>query len=172
MSRPNTTTLAPTLGPPRLPAEDMPVGQEIDCGSHEVTVDEIIEFATHWDPQYFHVDRDAAAQSSFGDVIASGLHTASIFQRLAVTGLYSRYDVIAGKEIQNLRFLRPVRAGDILTGSVLIRSVEPDGRGRCLVTILGRLRNQHGSAVLDLEVHSLVRSRRGPTPTSTPASLQ
>jgi len=75
----NTETSAPVL----LPAEDMPVGVELDCGSYAVTEEEIVEFASHWDPQYFHIDRDAAEHSDFGGLIASGLHTAAIFQRLA-----------------------------------------------------------------------------------------
>lgn len=156
MTCPDTETSAPVL----LPAEDMPVGVELDCGSHEVTEEEIVEFASAWDPQYFHVDPEAAAHSDFGGLIASGLHTASIFQRLAATSVYNRYDVVAGKEIHHLRFLRPVRAGDVLSCSVLVRSVEPDGRGRCLVTIVGTLRNQEGRPVLELEVDSLLRSRR------------
>lgn len=143
-----------------LPAEDMPVGEELDCGSYEVNEDEIIAFATHWDPQYFHIDPQAAAHSNYGGLIASGLHTTSIYQRLAVTGLYDRYDIIAGKEIRSLRFLRPVRAGDVLTCSVLVRSVEPDGAGRCVVHLRGRLSNQRGAPVLELELESLVRSRR------------
>jgi acyl dehydratase len=144
----------------RLPAEEMPVGVEIDCGTHPVTEEEIVEFASAWDPQYFHVDREAALHSDFGGLIASGVHTTAIFQRLAATTVYSRYDVIAGREIEKLRFRRPVRAGDVLTGTVLVRSVEQDGRGRCLVRIVGTLRNQHGASVLELEVDSLVRSRR------------
>ena len=138
----------------------MPIGVELDCGTHAVTEQEIIEFAAEWDPQYFHVDREAAAHSNFGGLIASGLHTASIFQRLAATGVYTGYDVIAGKEIQSLRFLRPVRAGDVLSCTVVVRSVEPDGAGRCLVSIAGTLRNQLGRPVLELEVDSLVRSRK------------
>ena len=67
--------------------------------------------------------------------------------------------MIAGREIRALRFLRPVRAGDVLTGTVVLRSVEPARRGRCLVTIVGTLRNQKGVPVLDLEVDSLLRSR-------------
>ncbi|MDN5795763.1 MAG: MaoC family dehydratase N-terminal domain-containing protein [Intrasporangium sp.] len=148
--------------PVLLPAQDMPVGQEIDCGSYEVTEDEILAFASAWDPQYFHVDRDAATHSAFGGLIASGLHTASVFQRLAATRVYNRYDVVAGKRIENLRFLRPVRAGDVLACTVLVRSVKPDGRGRCLVRILGTLRDQHDRPVLELEVDSLVRSRDQP----------
>ncbi|WP_348681181.1 MaoC/PaaZ C-terminal domain-containing protein [uncultured Microbacterium sp.] len=137
----------------------MPVGEEIDCGSYEVTEEEIVDFATTWDPQYFHIDRDLAEHSDFGGLIASGLHTASIFQRLATTGVYQRYDVVAGKEIHNMRFLRPVRAGDTLTCTIVIRSVDPAGPGRSLVTIYGALANQHHRPVLELHVESLVRSR-------------
>ncbi|NNM47057.1 MaoC/PaaZ C-terminal domain-containing protein [Knoellia koreensis] len=155
MTRPHVQQAAPLL----LPAEDMPVGQEIECGSYQVTEDEIVEFASAWDPQYFHVDPDLAAHSDFGGLIASGLHTASIFQRLAATGMYQRYDVVAGKEIHGMRFLRPVRAGDVLTCTVTIQSRELAGAGRCLVTIAGGLRNQHGRPVLELHVDSLVRSR-------------
>jgi len=148
-----------TAAPALLPAEDMPVGEKIDCGSYEVTEDEIVAFASVWDPQYFHTDRELAAHSDFGGLIASGLHTASIFQRLAATGVYQHYDVVAGKEIHTMRFLRPVRAGDTLTCTVVVRSVEPAATGRCLVTILGALHNQHGRPVLELHVESLVRSR-------------
>ena len=148
-----------TTASERLPAEEMPLGVEIDCGSYELTEQEIIEFGTLWDPQYFHIDPDAAAHSTFGGVIASGVHTTAIFQRLATLAVYNRYDVIAGREIRALRFLRPVRAGDVLTGIVVLRSLEPARRGRCLVTIVGTLRNQEGVPVLDLEVDSLVRSR-------------
>lgn len=151
-------THAETSKTMRLSAEQMPVGVEVDCGSHVVTEDQIVEFASLWDPQYFHVDQEAAVHSDFGGLIASGVHTTAIFQRLAATGMYRKYDVIAGKEIHNLRFLRPVRAGDVLTATLLVQSVEPDGPGRCLVTIHGSLHNQHGRPVLELEVDSLLRS--------------
>lgn len=154
MSRSDAETPAPVL----LPAEHMPIGEEIDCGSYEVTEDEIVSFASQWDPQYFHIDPQAAAHSNYGGLIASGLHTSSIYQRLAVTGLYNRYDIIAGKEIR-LRFVRPVRAGDVLTCTILVRSVEPDAPGRCLVDLVGTLRNQHGRPVLEVQLDSLVRSR-------------
>lgn len=153
-STPETETRAAS----RLPAEEMPVGVEIACGSYKVTETEIVEFASAWDPQYFHTDHEAAVESDFRGLIASGVHTTAIFQRLAATQVYTKYDVIAGKEITKLRFLRPVRAGDVLTGTVVVRSIEPDRPGRCLVTILGELRNQHGRAVLQLEVDSLLRS--------------
>lgn len=145
--------------PRLLPAEALPVGRPIDCGSHEVTEAEIVEFASAWDPQYFHVDPEAAAHSEFGGLIASGLHTTAIFQRLAATALYTRYDLIAGRVIRECRFLRPVRPGDVLTATVVVSSVEPAGRGRCEVVTDGVLRNQVGAAVLEIEVHTLFRSR-------------
>lgn len=155
MTPPGTGSEAPEL----LPAEELPVGQEVDCGSHAVTEEEIVGFASAWDPQYFHVSRDHAAHSDFGGLIASGLHTASIYQKLAVAGLLHRFDVVAGREIRSLRFLRPVRPGDVLSCGIVVRSVEPSAPGRSLVVISGVLRNQHGKPVLELEVDSLMRSR-------------
>ena len=149
----------PEMSPRLLPAEGLPVGEPIDCGSHQVTEAEIVEFASEWDPQYFHVDRDAAAHSEFGGLIASGLHTTAIFQRLAATALYTRYDVIAGRVIRECRFLRPVWPGDVLSATAVVTSVELAGRGRAEVVIDGTLRNQAGAPVLEIEVHTLFRSR-------------
>lgn len=146
---------APTL----LPAEELPIGQELGCGTHEVTQQEMIGFASTWDPQYFHVDAVRAAESDFGGLIASGLHTLSIYQRLAVTGVYDKYDVVAGRALREVKFLRPVRSGDVLTCSVTVTSIEPDAPGRCAVAIDGLLRNQHDKPVLALTVDCLIRSR-------------
>lgn len=142
-----------------LPADELPVGEEIDCGSYELTHAEIVDFARQWDPQYFHIDPERAAGSDFGGLIASGVHTLSIYQRLAVLGVYDRYDVIAGRELRSVRFVRPVRAGDVLTCTITVRSVEPDKPGRSAVIIEGRLHNQLGKAVLEIELDCLIRSR-------------
>lgn len=144
----------------RLLAEDLPVGKTLDLGSHSVSAEEIIRFASEWDNQYFHTDPGAARDSYFGELIASGLHTLSIFQRLSVAAIFGRYDVIAGKEIRQLRFLRPVRAGDDLTGTLHIDPVGPDSRGRALVSMTGTLHNQDGRAVLDVHMDSLVATAK------------
>ncbi len=143
-----------------LPAEALPIGREIACGSYEVTAEGIREFASQWDPQYFHVDPARAADSDFGGVIASGLHTMSIYQRLVVTAFYQRYDVIAGRRFRQVDFLRPVRAGDVLTCTATVQSVDPDKPGRSTVIIDGCLRNQDGKRVLELQLDCLMRSRR------------
>ncbi|WP_446663605.1 MaoC/PaaZ C-terminal domain-containing protein [Flexivirga sp. B27] len=150
--------------PKLLPAEALPIGREIDCGSYEVTESAIRDFATEWDPQYFHVDPARAADSDFGGLIASGLHTMSIYQRLVVTAVYQRYDVVAGRNFRQVRFLRPVRAGDVLTCTAIVRSVEPDKPGRCTVIVEGRLHNQHEKSVLELELDCVVRSEHTAAP--------
>lgn len=155
VTRSDATTTRAVL----LPAEELPIGRHLDCGTHEVTEQEMVEFASQWDPQYFHVDPARAPTSDFGGLIASGLHTLSIYQKLAVTAVYQRYDVIAGRALEPVRFVRPVRAGDVLSCSVVVRSVAPDAPGRCSVAIEGVLRNQHGKPVLEVQVDCLIRSR-------------
>lgn len=153
-----------------LPAEDLPIGRAFDCGSYEVSEAEIIEFGSAWDPQYFHVDADRAATSDFGGLIASGLHTLCVYQRLAVTAVYQRYDIVAGRALQPVQFLRPVRAGDVLSCSVTVQSVQPDRPGRCAAVIQGVLHNQHGKPVLRVEVDCLIRSRSAGADTGRPGT--
>ena len=64
--------------------EDIVVGEEHVLGSHTFTADEIIAFATKYDPQPFHLSEEAAAKSQFGQLCASGWHTAAMFMRLSV----------------------------------------------------------------------------------------
>lgn len=133
-----------------LHAEDLTPGQVMQLGSHAVRESEIIDFAMQWDPQFFHVDTArAAAESQFGGLIASGLHTLSIYQRLWVNSRTQPWRVIAGATMSDVAFLRPVRPGDVLTGHTVIDDVhfEPDKhRGR--VTFAGALSNQHDKRVL------------------------
>ena len=67
--------------------EDFAAGQVYDLGTVRVTRDEIVAFATQFDPQPFHVDEAAAAESAFGGLVASGWHTISLWMRLYVDGL-------------------------------------------------------------------------------------
>jgi acyl dehydratase len=70
--------------------DDFVPGQEIELGQRTVSEDEIIAFATQFDPQPFHIDREAAARSIYGGVIASGWHTCAIMMRMVWTGCAAR----------------------------------------------------------------------------------
>jgi len=112
-------------------ADDLRMGEEIRLGSRFVSEDEIVEFASAWDPQWFHTDPVAASTGHHGEVIASGIHTLAILQRLSVDAFYSRWAVIAGRGFDRLRFTAPVRAGDTLSGTVRVTEVSLDeARGR------------------------------------------
>ena len=96
-----------------------------DLGSHRFEADEIKRFAASYDPQSFHLDEEAARRSVLGGLCASGWHTASVFMRLNVefAGSAARRWVEAGGTtprfgpspgVKNLRWLRPVFAGDTI----------------------------------------------------------
>ncbi|MFC9790806.1 MaoC/PaaZ C-terminal domain-containing protein [Rhodococcus sp. NPDC127528] len=140
-------------------AEDLTVGDVIDLGSHTVTEAELVDFATAWDPQDFHTDSAAAEQGYFGGLIASGMHTLAVFQRLSVLGAYRHWSVIGGRGLRDVRFLRPVRPGDVLTGLMVLDSVELDDRGRGLVTTTGELVDAQGRTVFSLLTESYLRRR-------------
>ncbi|MDI9916558.1 MaoC/PaaZ C-terminal domain-containing protein [Rhodococcus sp. IEGM 1379] len=129
-------------------AEDLTVGEKYEFGHHTVTEEEIVSFASMWDPQPFHIDSEAAAGHGFGGLIASGLHTLAIYQRLTVLRVDGRWKAIAGRKIQEAVFVRPVRPNDVLTGSMVIAEVSLDDRGRGRVTSTAELVNGAGEVVL------------------------
>ena len=141
-------------------AEDIRVGARYDLGSHRVSEQEILEFATAWDPQYFHVDAEAAERASFGGLIASGVHTLSVLQKLSVAGVYEVWATIAAREMREVRFRRPVRPGDVLTGRLLVQDVRPRDEHRSLVTLAGALHDVRDEVVLSMVMDVYV-GRRG-----------
>lgn len=127
-----------------LYAEDLPIGTVIALGSYTPTHEEIIEFATQWDPQGFHIDEQVAAAGFFGEVIASGIHTTAIFQRLAVLGAYRHWAVVAGRRIRDIELPAPVTAGLELHGTLEVLEVQHRRPDRSLVVAVGRLASATG----------------------------
>jgi acyl dehydratase len=119
--------------------EDVVVGSQFVSGEVEVTADEIIAFATQFDPQPFHLDAEAAKDTFFGGLAASGWHTAAITMRLLVTG----GPQIAGGVIGaggELSWPSPTRPGDRLHVRVTVESVTAS-----------RSNPTRGSAILKVE---------------------
>ncbi len=116
--------------------EDIVIGEVFPLGSHTFTLEEIIEFAKEYDPQYFHIDPDAADLSHFEGIIASGWHTACIGHRKTVDALQAEetrlnelgQDAgVAGHSpgINSMDFINPVRPGDTITYTLLVTSKRP-----------------------------------------------
>ena len=87
--------------------EDFEVGKTVDVGSRTVTEEEIIAFATAFDPQPFHIDKDAAAHSIFGGVIASGWHTCSMMMRMMVDGFLRDSSSMGSPGVDEVRWIKP-----------------------------------------------------------------
>ena len=133
--------------------EDFYPGQEIAAGSRTVSEAEILAFAREFDPQPFHVDQDAAAESIFGGVIASGWHTCSIMMRLIVDAMLGCSSSMGSPGLDKVRWHLPVRAGDTLRVSYLTTAVKasttrPD---RGVVWSTWQAYNQHDELVCTIE---------------------
>jgi acyl dehydratase len=129
--------------------EDFAVGQVYELGSRTVTEAELVEFARQWDPQPFHVDPEAAKESVFGGLIASGWQTGAIWMRMYVdTMLGSAARGSPG--IEELRWLAPVRPGDTLTGRLTVLETTPSATkpDRGTIRIRGEMVNQDGVTVM------------------------
>lgn len=140
-------------------SDDLSVGTAYLLGQYRVSDEEIADFATKWDPQDFHVDPEAARGSHFGRLIASGVHTLAIFQRLTVPAVYAHWHVLAGRRIRDIELLHPVVGGMTLSGDVVIEAIQPQER-RSLITTRGRLTSD-GATVMESIFETYVHNRSG-----------
>ena len=140
-------------------AEDLTVGSEYKVGSTTLSEQDIIDFARQWDPLRIHVDADYAKDGPFGEVIASGIHTLAVFQRMMVDGFGFDIAHKAGHKLE-LKFLRPVRAGTTLSARCRVVDValRPE-RGDAWLTMHSDVVDQDDHVVLAIEMHGVVLMR-------------
>jgi acyl dehydratase len=141
-----------------LSAEEIEIGTHFDFGDYEMTAPEITAFGAQWDPLPLHLSEGDADGTAFGRLVASGVHTMAVFQRLAVLAAFSEWDIFAGRRLDDVRLLHPVFPGDVLTGGLDVRSVLMNHPGRGLVTCFGWLETSNGH-VLELITESYVNRR-------------
>jgi len=129
--------------------EDYEAGEVIEFGEYRVSEEEIIDFAKRYDPQSFHIDPEAAKESAYGGLIASGWHTGSIMMRMLVDGFVSEVASMGSPGLDELRWLAPVRPGDTLRCRIRIletrRSASKPDRG--LVRLEQEALNQRDEVV-------------------------
>jgi acyl dehydratase len=133
--------------------EDFAVGQTIVLGSHEFTSDSIITFARDYDPQPMHTDPQQARLSPYGGLIASGWHTAGVYMRLLVDNLIAGTVSLGSPGLDHLRWLKPVRPGDVLHARITILELTPSNSrpDRGIVRTRGEMINQHEEVVMQVE---------------------
>lgn len=141
--------------------EDYEVGATYTLGTISLTEAEIIEFATRFDPQPFHIDRAAAAASPYGGIIASGWHTGSSVMRLMVDEFISACAGLGSPGLDEIRWIKPLRPDMPLTVRITITEArvsqsKPD-RGFIKHFIEGL--NAEGEQVMSIRGMGMVRVR-------------
>jgi acyl dehydratase len=132
--------------------EDFQVGDIFDLGSITVTEEEIIRFARQFDPQPFHTDPVLARDSIFGGLVASGWHTTAMFMRLFFDGLLHETASIASPGVDDVRWLKPVRPGDVLRARFTVIESTPSKSKTSLGIVRSRCEvfNQADELVMSL----------------------
>jgi len=141
--------------------EDFAVGESFTLGSVEMVEREMIEFATQFDPQRFHIDSDAAAQTVYGGLIASGWHTGSLMMRLSADYFLGESSLGAAGASE-LSWPAPVRAGDTLTLQIEVLSMrESNSRPNLgFLELAMELVNQNDSTVIRVVPTMLIAKRQ------------
>ena len=137
---------------PDLSFDDFQPGQVYELGSKLVTEEEIVAFAQQFDPQPFHLDPEAAKESVFGGLIASGWHTGAMWMRLYVDSLLGGASGQGSSGVEELRWLAPVRPGDTLSGRLIVLEVTSSESHpeRGTIRIRGEMENQDGVTVMSM----------------------
>ena len=142
--------------------EDIPVGQKHAFGRYEVTREEVLEFARKYDPQPFHLDDEAAAQTHFGRLSASGCHTCAMTMAMLVDSMKGRRQAGLGSPgVDDLRWLKPVYPGDTLRVETEVFEKRRSASRREMGIFKSRVSvfNQHDEPVLQMISIGLVAVR-------------
>jgi acyl dehydratase len=148
------------MGSP-LYLEDIAVGQTYATGTVEVEAEKVKAFAAEFDPQPFHLDEVAGRASMFGGLVASGWHTAAITMRLLVDGEFQIAGGLIGLGVEEVRWPRPVRPGDVLRVESEVLDVRPSKSqpDRGIVKMRNTTLNQAGEPVM-VQVVNIIAPRR------------
>ena len=142
--------------------EDLEIGAKASFGRYEVTREEAIDFAAKYDPQPFHLSDEAAAQTHFGRISASGWHTCAMVMRMLVDNMtQNRQAGLGSPGLDELRWLKPVYPGDVLRLETELLSKKQSqsrpemGSFQSVVSVF----NQDGVKVCSMKSIGLIRVR-------------
>ncbi|MCG8493053.1 MAG: MaoC family dehydratase [Sneathiellales bacterium] len=145
--------------------EDVTIGATFQAGSKTVSEEEIISFATKYDPQPFHIDKEAAKDSPYGGIIASGWHTAGMAMRLMVDHIIDLEVGLGSPGWNNMRWHLPVRPNDSLRVELKIVDKKQSRTRPAMGTIFGKLIviNQKDEMVMSVDTIGMVKTKTAST---------
>lgn len=141
--------------------EDYVEGAIHELGPISITEDEIVRFGKQFDPQVFHTDPIAAGETVYGGLIASGWHTCGLFMRLFVEHYLPGPASLGSPGVDELRWLKPVRPGDVLTLRITVKKVKPSRSkpDRGVLFSFCEMLNQAREVVATMMAMNLIRYR-------------
>jgi acyl dehydratase len=141
--------------------EDFHPGDTFPMGEVAVDKGEVIEFATSYDPQPFHVDEEAAKQSMYGGLIASGWHTVAMVMRMMVDSYLRDSASLGSPGVDNVRWLKPVRPGDTIRAqrTVLEARASHSRPEMGIVKTRWDVFNQKSEVVMTMEGYGMFKRR-------------
>ncbi|TBA59782.1 MaoC family dehydratase [Rhizobium ruizarguesonis] len=145
----------------KLSFEDFRPGRRFGLGPKPVTTEEIIEFASEFDPQPMHLDEAAGRASILGGLAASGWHTSSMFMRMMADSYLLTALAEGAPGIDLMEWRKPVLAGDTLSGHSTVLESRPmrSRPGMGIVKFRHEVENQRGQLVLVSENSVMLRTR-------------
>lgn len=143
--------------------DDLTEGMQFETKSRTLSQDDIVTFARQWDPQPFHLDEEAAADSPFGGLIASGFHTLLTAFVLTLEANVWTKASMGSPGMDDLRWRKPVRPGDTLRARGTVETATPSksrpDRGRTV--IFYEVFNQDGTVVMTYRSTHILRRAQG-----------
>lgn len=145
----------------RLHFEDFTPGRQFPLGPKTVSAEEIIEFATEFDPQPMHLSEEAGKASILGGLSASGWHTCGMMMRMIVDSFIGRSTCQGAPGVELMDWKKPVLAGDTLKGHGVVLEARPlkSRPGIGIVRMRTELGNQRGETVCMAEQSIMFRMR-------------
>lgn len=146
---------------PRWYFEDLPPGFVLEAKGPTVKAEDIIDFAKKFDPQYFHVDEEAAKQSFFKGLCASGWHTSAMAMRMICDAYLLDSASLGSPGIDELRWTKPVYANDTLRLKMTVLEQRPSKSRPEMGSILSRwdIFNQKDELVMHMTGWGMFKKR-------------
>ncbi|BAC13222.1 hypothetical conserved protein [Oceanobacillus iheyensis HTE831] len=136
---------------------ELSLGQVFTTKSIKVTKENITRFASEFDPQYMHLDEKKAEEGMFNGIIASGMHTLALSFKLWVEEEIYGEDVIAGTQMNNVKFIKPVFPDDLLFVIVKVIDIKKLKKDQGILTVLLETFNDRDEKVLNVELSAIMK---------------
>jgi acyl dehydratase len=141
--------------------EDFKPGDTAPMGEKRMNAEEMMAFASAYDPQPFHVDEAAARRSMYGGLIASGWHTVALVMRMMVDSYLNASASLGSPGVENVRWMKPVRPGDTIraTRTVLETRASASRPEMGIVKSRWEVFNQNDEMVMTMEGYGMFERR-------------